>query len=612
MNLKRILFLSLSLFILSLSKLTFAYSDKICFDGVDENFNCLNQKEKTVSDYFNSLGFNYLNWQFNQWIDFRTWKISKPLSSYKAWTTYSYSIWADFSNKSTTSLSTLIARNGGTYHHLLIDHNADLGQQYLAVHNNAWFKSSFSTKNLTGWQNIIVVVDPLEPTEKTKFYINWSFVWSVNTAINSDSYPISILWNVSSNWTQNSMPLDEFGLWNRKLTPSEVSQLQYSLASSISDGLIYRDSFDNIEDWISYTSSPWFSSMSYSELRPFIQYDSFYQNKIWFSNIEIPIIRDFNTESGSSLNQGYHTTEVFIDSKLFKDLFFDFNSNYLVYLARGIEESKTFNWYKKVFICWQEKSLLNTKNFNCRTYFTEKETLWSSSSRTLEFSLPTLNSLESFKMNISSLSLTHNKLCFKDTNSCLVFDFNKGSSILSKTPNNEYIKSHSTYFNNQLAYINSSWILNLNNKVYLKEPYDTNRKIYLYWFWNKLLLQEWDTLTIYNENLDEIASYSNINIKDLVSIGESVYFSNWLQTDKLYKLDINGQLETKDFWIEIQSKLFVKDFYLYFSSNKVVYKLNLETDVLYKKEWLIEGDSEWFYLFWIDRENWKEEFIIFN
>lgn len=630
-------YLIVFLFLIFSNLTTFANINKICFDGVDESFNCLNWKEKTVTDYFNELNFNYTNWVFNQWIDFRTWKVSKTLSSYKAWTIYSYSIWADFSNKSTSSISTLIARNWWTYHHLLIDNTGDSGQQYLAVYNGAWFKSNFSTKDLTGWQNIIVVVDPSEATEKTKFYLNWSYVWFVNTAINSDTYPISIIWNVSTTWNQNSMPLDEFWLWNRKLDSSEISQLQNSLASSISNWLIYRDSFDNIENWISYNINSWFNIIEEVPLRSFNYENEFYNNNVGFSEIESVFIRDFSSidsnpitngynDTGeinlrsfqeelnnNSVINGYNETEVTINNELFKDLFFNFNSNYLIYLARGIEESNTISWYKKILICWQENSLINTKSFNCRHYFTNKNTIGDVSSRLLEFQLPTINSIEEFKMNLSSFSLIQNKLCFKDTNVCLNFDFNKGDVFLSKTNANEIIKSNSTYFNNQIAYIKSDWFLNLSNKVYLKEPYDSTKKIFLYGIWNKLLLQEWTELRVYDENLNELSINPWIVIKDIISKDNVAYFSNNLDKDKLYVLNWeDGIISKKDFRIDIQSKLFIENKNLFFSSNKIIYRLNLESDTLYKKEGLINWDSEGMYLFPINRENWKKEFIIFN
>jgi len=643
----------------------YALDNKVCYEWIQWNWvSCINSNEKLLTDYLND--FSYTNWVFWQGIDFRNWKSSYSFSDKNLWSVYSFSIWADFSNKSSTNLSTLVWRNGWTYHHLLIDNTADSWNQFLAVYNNWWFKSNYSIKDLTWWHNITVVVNSSESTAKTKFYIDWNYVASVNTAIDTNSWPISIVWNYRINWDQKAMPLDEFGLWNRVLSQSEINILQWSKANSISSWLSFNLDLDDVNYAVVYTNNIWFTSqdievreftgidtsyqvwighsqVSFSELREFDSlplYD--YKMNIWFTEPSFSDIRTFSLDNSYVSNIGYtdnwkfvvsnpfdsfdwnyvvnlwySSSDVILNENLFKDNNMNFDTNYFVYNWRWVENNKTTNWFKNVLVCWQDYLQVWTNSLNCRMYYPEKDWKWFVWNKLLNLSIP-LSDINDFKINYSSLNTNENKVCFKNTSLCLRFDFiNWTVKEDNTTLAWNTIKSNSTYFNNQLVYFNNIWKLNTNINVSSELVNQTDKSL-IFWLWNYLLINENNKLKIYNQSYSLINEIDWIEIQDIIKFNNESYFINKNKLNKLYKLNINWELDQIAVPSDIKSKLYAFtektwNSFIYFISEKTGYKYSVSNWNLYTKEdLLIDWSINNWNIFPIDRWNNKTEFILFN
>jgi len=613
---------------------------KICID-----WNSCNNSI-SLTNYFDE--YDYINGYFWDSIDFRTEK-GYSFTNQSIWSVYSFSIWANFSNKSSSNLSTLVWRNWWTYHHLLIDNTGDYWNQFLAIHNWQWFKTNYSTRNLTWWHNIIVIVNSSEPTEKTKFYIDWSFVGSVNSAIDTNIWPINIVWNYRTTWDQKSMPLDEFWLWNRIISQSEINDLQYNSVTNIYSGLMYYNKFDKpnrtfnhiVEIWRNPFANPSFFNLNETTINTFslfpiktgpIEFIS--PSLIEFSDNQELTYVPYSVSTGPWESPSYNyifpenqiqTANNFViqtwpsnnpnltlDASLFLDSNFSIE-NFKVYNWKWAKYNETQYGFKNILLCWQNISSWNN-NGECRTYYPSKETLW-------WYGIPLLT-FEDINFRNINYSFFNNSdwekiYCIKNTNKCFDFDFSKNTVSQIMNPSWDVIISNSSYFNNQLVYIKLNKELNLNSSIIS----DTNSP-FIFWTRKFLIINENNNLKIYNTSYSLISSYPDINVLDMIKYNNEIFFINTLN-NKFYKIDLDWQIESIKFDKIQNEKIWKLSFYFDYQNNKKYivflvwkrwYRYDIDKNKLYRKDWLVSTDIvNWNELiFPIDRGTLKTEFIKFD
>lgn len=117
--------------------------------------------------------------------------------------------------------NTVFCRNGGTYHHLLIQDS----DRVPGFYNGAWYPSSTSLA-LGNWY--FIVVEKVGANEK--IYINNVLVLDSNSSFDNNSFPFNIFGNYTSSApTQGAIgSFDEVGVWSRTLTVDEKTQLYNS------------------------------------------------------------------------------------------------------------------------------------------------------------------------------------------------------------------------------------------------------------------------------------------------------------------------------------------------------------------------------------------------
>jgi hypothetical protein len=91
--------------------------------------------------------------------------------------TYTLEAWSEFPLYNTGSWRTLFQRQGGTYHHILVDVNGFLG-----VYNNGFYSSEYDVDILSGWHHITAVASE----GVTKFYIDGSYIGTSNTVVTEE------------------------------------------------------------------------------------------------------------------------------------------------------------------------------------------------------------------------------------------------------------------------------------------------------------------------------------------------------------------------------------------------------------------------------------------
>jgi len=288
---------------------------------------------------------------------------------------------------------------------------------------------------------------------------------------------------------------------------------------------------------------------------------------------------------------------------LFKDFNFDFNSEFISYFGKSINTTKTGYWYKNILICGQALSLSGSDNFNCRTYYSEKTGTGFLGNEMFEFTYP-FSKKDNLKIDFEDLK-ENQKKCFKDSNLCIEYN----GTIFLKSILNETIFSNTSYFNNQLVYINNSWELNVNSSVKVENI--NSDKILLIGGEDYLFLQENNNLKVFNKDYNLINTFNNINIRNYVFNEWNLYFLNSLNDKEIYIYSKEGSLSKILIWDSITSKFYIFNNFLYFVSNKTPYKYNLLTEKLYKKaELLLNSEINNFLIFPLDR-NSKEELILF-
>jgi len=370
-----------------------------------------------------------------------------------------------------------------------------------------------------------------------------------------------------------------------------------------------------LQSWPYINSSDYKSQIGFQDfninLREFSEGNNFVIN-IWFIQPEI-MLRDFNENSSNKINIGFSNFNLNLNPNLLKDDTINFEIWFKIRFWIGTTKSQF--WFTNILICWQDNAFIWTDSFNCRFYYPEKEGKGFVWNKLLNLTIP-FNEIWNFKINYSFLSNTENKICFKNSSKCFKFDFlNNSMQEDSSILNGLVIKSNSTYFNNSLAYIKDNNKLNLSDKI---ELLNNPEKVYLFWAWNLLLLQQDNKLSIYNSNYDLISSINNIEIKDIIKTDDKLYLVNNLNKNKLYEINSNGELDFIELDKNVDSKLYWfkewdHDWVIYFASGKDVYRYEVKSKKLYKKtDMILNWENEDVYLFPIDRWNLKKEFILFN
>jgi hypothetical protein len=105
---------------------------------------------------------------------------------------------------------TLIAHYGGTYHHVIVHQNGDIG-----LYNSGWFDSGYNVNSLFGWHHIATVGH----SGVTDFYVDGNLVGTVASQI---TQPVSAIGNYTSGGAQFAGVLDEVQISDRVLTLDEL------------------------------------------------------------------------------------------------------------------------------------------------------------------------------------------------------------------------------------------------------------------------------------------------------------------------------------------------------------------------------------------------------
>ncbi|HQB50343.1 MAG TPA: PKD domain-containing protein [Candidatus Cloacimonas sp.] len=131
--------------------------------------------------------------------------------------TISVSFWYYFEGTN-GDWNTLLCRQGGDYHHLLI--NNDSWQ--IGFHEyNYGFHSSGYTLQQNKWYHFTMI----KSGTKMKLYSNNQLIMNVNNSFNNALYPLTIIGNTFS-YNQGSLGiLDDVRIYNRELTEAEISYL---------------------------------------------------------------------------------------------------------------------------------------------------------------------------------------------------------------------------------------------------------------------------------------------------------------------------------------------------------------------------------------------------
>ena len=161
-------------------------------------------------------------------------------------TNISFSFWYYYGGVSSGGWNSLIVRDGGSYHHCLINASS----HEIGFYNSGFYSSGYSL-TIGNWYHIVVVK---EGTNE-KIYVNNDLKLNSSSSFNNSSYNASVFLNYkSSGGTQGARgTFDELGIWNRALSASEVNDLynngdgfSYPFINakiqSLSDSLTFNDS----------------------------------------------------------------------------------------------------------------------------------------------------------------------------------------------------------------------------------------------------------------------------------------------------------------------------------------------------------------------------------
>jgi len=129
----------------------------------------------------------------------------------------SVSLWYYY-NAPGNDWNTILCRDGGNYHHLLVDFNTN----EIGFHNITFFSSGFKL-TIGNWYHLVLVKDGIN----SKLYINGELKQDANNSFRNSDYPLSIIGNIGTPYfNQGALgKLDEIKIFNSKLTDSDIQYL---------------------------------------------------------------------------------------------------------------------------------------------------------------------------------------------------------------------------------------------------------------------------------------------------------------------------------------------------------------------------------------------------
>lgn len=132
--------------------------------------------------------------------------------------TITTSLWYYYSEANAGNWNTVLCRNGGNYHHILI--NGDT--RIIGFYNAGWYPSSL-TMTTGNWYHILMEkVGTIQ-----KIYVNNSLVLDSTSSFDNAFYPLSIIGNYYSLTPSQGAKgiIDELSIWNRVLSSDEKEHL---------------------------------------------------------------------------------------------------------------------------------------------------------------------------------------------------------------------------------------------------------------------------------------------------------------------------------------------------------------------------------------------------
>jgi hypothetical protein len=130
--------------------------------------------------------------------------------------TITASMWYKY-NGVGSNWNTLFCRDGGSYHHLLIESD---GSGEIGFYNGSWNGSGY---NLTvgNWYHLVLIKDGTN----SKLYVNGELKQDSNSSFDNSNYPLSRIGNYGSE-TQGSLGIiDDVRIYDRALSESEIKRL---------------------------------------------------------------------------------------------------------------------------------------------------------------------------------------------------------------------------------------------------------------------------------------------------------------------------------------------------------------------------------------------------
>jgi len=212
--------------------------------------------------------------------------------------------------------NTLICRNGGTYHHILIND----GSRQIGFYDGGWNSSGYAL-TLGQWYHIVLIKNG----SNSKLYINNVLRQNSNSSFNNNSWPIGVIGNYSSAPGNQGArgKIDQVRIYNRAITTNEIFNL-YSGGTGTSGGLFLYNEVDGVKDIVSE-----FSGSEYNYLFRATRTDNnlnFYYKTVtsgvpeaaWnsFGNVSVPI-------SDCKLQLALSTDNMTVSGTVFDDLIYN-------------------------------------------------------------------------------------------------------------------------------------------------------------------------------------------------------------------------------------------------------------------------------------------------
>ena len=113
--------------------------------------------------------------------------------------------------------NTLLCRDGGTYHHLLIESD---GSGEIGFYNSDWNGSGYNL-SIGNWYHLVMIKDGTNH----KLYINTNLEQDSNNSFDNNDYPLSRIGNYGGN-TQGALGIvDDVRIYDHALTQEEIDKL---------------------------------------------------------------------------------------------------------------------------------------------------------------------------------------------------------------------------------------------------------------------------------------------------------------------------------------------------------------------------------------------------